>query len=286
MPMLGEPIRIRFDGLDAASHEMEMGAFAESLIGLSRIIGITANFAETQRFVQHKDALDVRVIAGAPEPHCFELMVWVRWIAEHPLFAGTGGLLTVALITYVFNRAAGQREEMKHLRGALDLAIKELGYRDQAVVDRLLGTIDKMADALKPATRQAVAPLGETAETLTVGDIRHEREVVLGEPEKTAILAEEDMEVGEESTYHMTITELDTESGSCRVYLRDEPETPYKGKITDPLLAIPNNPYALALASKNEIMVKAKPTLKDGLIRQLYISNQQEPAPVDIRTGS
>ena len=80
---------------------------------------------------------------------------------------------------------------MRHLKGALDLAIKELGTRDQAVVDRLLGTIDKMADALRPAARQAVAPIGETADTLTVGDVRHEREVIIGAAENDAILAEE-----------------------------------------------------------------------------------------------
>ena len=60
---LGEPVLIRYEGLDADSHEIEIAAFADSLKGLSRIIGVAGNFAATQKFVQHKDALSVRVVA-------------------------------------------------------------------------------------------------------------------------------------------------------------------------------------------------------------------------------
>jgi hypothetical protein len=271
--VLGEPIRIRFEGRDADNHELEMSALADSLKGLARIIGVTSNFAATNKYVQHKDALAVRVVARPPESHCFEVWAWVQWAGQNSLIATIIGGLTVTLIAYVFKRAAGQREEMRHLKGALDLAIKELGTRDQAVVDRLLGTIDKMADALKPAARQAIAPLGETADTLTVDDVRHERAVVIGAAEKAAILAEEGVEVGDQRTYHVIITELDMESGSCRVYLTNEPDAPYQGKITDPAFSAPNNRYVMAMAGKTAIDVKAKPTLKEGTIKQLFISD-------------
>ena len=39
------PIVVRYDGLDAERHEIELGALGESLQGVSRIIGVAANFA-------------------------------------------------------------------------------------------------------------------------------------------------------------------------------------------------------------------------------------------------
>jgi hypothetical protein len=62
-PSIFDPILIRYDGLDATQHEIEISALGESLRGLSRVIGVAANFAATQRYVQHKDALSVRVVA-------------------------------------------------------------------------------------------------------------------------------------------------------------------------------------------------------------------------------
>lgn len=96
---IGTPILIRYDGLDAEAHEIELAALAESLRGLARIIAVTGNFAATGRYVQHKDALDVRVVVGTPQAHCFELWAFVRWAGEHALIATTVGGLTVALIT-------------------------------------------------------------------------------------------------------------------------------------------------------------------------------------------
>jgi hypothetical protein len=64
-----------------------MSALADSLKGFSRIIGVAGNFAATQRYVQHKDAFAVRVVARPPEAHCFEMIAWVRWASENPLIS-------------------------------------------------------------------------------------------------------------------------------------------------------------------------------------------------------
>ncbi|TWA76880.1 hypothetical protein FBZ83_11721 [Azospirillum brasilense] len=271
--VIGEPIVVRFDGLDADRHEIELSALGESLKGISRVVGVAANFAATDKFVQHKDALSVRVITRAPEAKCFEVMVWVKWAAEQPLISGTLATLLATLITYIIARAARQREEMRQLRGALETAIKELGHRDQPVVDRLLTTIDKMAEALKPAVKQAVAPVGETAGRLSIGDAAGRQVAVVGPAEKQAIMADEPIEVTDEQTYHVLITELDMETGGCKVALADEPEARYAGKITDPAFSIPNNPYALAMAARQPISVKGKATIKDGAIDRLFISD-------------
>jgi hypothetical protein len=42
-----EPVRIRYDGLDADNHEIELSLLSESLHGISRIISVCSNFAVT-----------------------------------------------------------------------------------------------------------------------------------------------------------------------------------------------------------------------------------------------
>ena len=86
-------------------------------------------------------------------------------------------------------------------------------------------------------------------------------------------MAEADLDVGAEKDFEVIISELDMDSGACRLTLVDDPDGRVAGKITDPLLASPNNPYALALAGKRAITIRAKPTLKEGEIERLYISD-------------
>jgi len=132
--LLETPLIIRFDGLDAAQHEIEIQTFAKSIKGFGRIIAVTANFAATEQFIQHKDAMDVRVVVRPPEPNCVTMAAVIQWVEGSPLLTNVVGGLLVLLIGYVFARNANQKQEMKHLHGALETAIRELGNRISALL--------------------------------------------------------------------------------------------------------------------------------------------------------
>jgi len=238
---------------------------------------VVSNFAVTERYVQHRDALSIRVMTRAPAPHCFEMTAWVKWAAEQPLIAGTLATLSASLITYVVSRAFRQRQEMRLLKESLETAIRELGHRDQPVVDRLLDTIDKMAEALKPAVRQAAKPVGDTVSSLTIGRQGSgsgiSESVTISRAERDAMFAEEESEVTDEQTYHVLITEIDVETGSCKVSFIEEDAIRVAGKITDPALNFPRNAYAMALAERKPISVRGKAVLRGGEIKSIYISN-------------
>jgi len=271
---IDEPILIRYDGMDAAGHEIEMASLAKSLQGIARIISVAGNFAATHQFVQHQDAMAIKVVVRPPEAHCYEMVALLKWGAQHPLIATTVGGLAVTLITYIFKRAAGQREEMKHLQASLETAIRELGSRDSAVVSRLLDTVDRMADSLAPSVRLAVDPIGKTASTLSVGSLDRTRETNIGAAEKEAILQRAPAEIDQERTYHILITSLDVEGGTCRLSLINDPDAPrISGRITDPMVLMPDNKYALSMAAHRPIVVRAKASLRDGIIEKLFISD-------------
>lgn len=271
-----EPIRIRYDGLDAERHEIELSSLADSLKGLSRILGVAGNFAATEKYVQHKDAMAVRVVVGQPEAHCYEIVAYIVWAANQPLLAGAGGTLLAGAVSYIIAKAVGRREEMRQLRGALETAIRELGSRDQNALDRALATIDRMADALRPAVRQAVQPLGTTATTLTVATA--ERAVVLNVADRDAVMADVPPEITNESDYIVRITELDMETGNCRIALIGEDDARIAGRIVDPAFAVPNNPYVTAMAACVPLRVRAKASIRDGSIERLYLSDATGPA--------
>jgi hypothetical protein len=269
----GDGIVIRFDGLDTDRHEIDMGYFSEAIGGLYRIIGVTGNFAATGRLVLHRDAFSLKVFLRPPEAHCFEVITWLKWINENPLITTVAGGLVVTLVSYVFSKAAGDREEMRQLRGALDVAIRELGTRDQSVIDKLLSTIDRMAENLRPAVKRSVAPIGETAATMTVSDLAQTRRSVYGAAEKAAILSDADVEVGPESNYRIRISEMDMKTGACKVSLEAEPAERVSARITDPVFTVPNNTYVLAMAAQSLLTVRAKPLSRGGEFEMLYISD-------------
>jgi hypothetical protein len=275
---LGEAIHIRYDGLDAERHEIEISALAESLRGLSRIIGACGTFAATERVVRHRDVFAVRVVVSPPEANCFEFSALVKLIGEQPYLSATAATLTATLIGYVIKSAVGAKEEMKHLRGALEYAIKEHGGRQQAVVDALLGTIDKLAGSLKPSVRHALSPIGETASSLTISDSDRSNLIRVGQDEKDYLMREDELMVDEERTYKVKISQLDLESGGCKLRLDNDKLRRYTGKIMDPLLKTPNNRYVMAMAAKEVIAVRAKAVLKDGEIDELFISDVEQPS--------
>ncbi|MDQ2762039.1 MAG: hypothetical protein M3Y22_00620, partial [Pseudomonadota bacterium] len=168
--------------------------------GLARIIGVSGNFAATEKVVRQRDAFLLKVLVGQPEAHCFELTAWLQWVNQNPLITTIAGGLVVTLVAYTCKKAAGDREEMKQLRGALEVAIRELGHRDETVVGRLLTTIDRMADSLRPAVRQVVAPIGESVGSVTVSDPSRTKGASLGAADKAAILSDAPLEVGPEAT--------------------------------------------------------------------------------------
>jgi hypothetical protein len=258
--------------LDAERHQIEIDAFASSIKGFGRIIAVAANIAATEQYIQHRDAMQVRVVVEPPHPNCVTIAAYVQWL-NNPIISATVSGLLVALITYIFRKAAGQKEEMRHLKEALETAIRELGNRDQKVVDRLLDTVDKMADALKPSARLAVNPVGRSVKTVTVTSDDAAKPLTLGSAEREAIESRKEAEITPEGTYEVLITEMNLDRSSCRVSLSDDPETRIAAEISDPAVSQPNNAYALAFAAKELIKVRAKGVVKEGKLDKLHISD-------------
>lgn len=270
---IGDPITIRYDGLDADNHLIEIADLASSLKGFSRILTVAATFAVNQRLMERSKARPVRVLVGPPQDGCVIIQAALAWLDQHQFIGGTVSGLTVSLVGYIFNRAAGQKEEMKHLSAALEAAIRELGHRDDKVVAGLLETIDKMADVLRPAARQAVAPIGRSAGTVSVAEHGAPTPaIVVDQAMRDAIEAVDPPQIGDEVIVEFVFVEMNHDSRTCRVSPVPDDASRSPAEITDPEFLLPNNAYATAFAAKRALRVRAKPTIRDGQVERWYIS--------------
>ena len=257
-------VPIGYDGGDAEAHSIELSVLGESMQGMARVLAVTGNFVVTGEYVKQYQAMDVRVLVKEPEANCYTIVALVQSVVQHPLFVGTASAAVGSIVTWLFARASGNKEEMKALKDALDKVL-DLQGKSQ---DNLHATLEKMADALKPAIRQAVAPVGKSVGTMTVAG-----RYVIDEAAAAAIRAPGETEVGSDRSWELVITELDTENKTGKIRLSDDDGRRIKVRITDPLADLTPSPYAMAMANVTTITVRGKPVFRDGDIDTIFISD-------------
>jgi hypothetical protein len=236
-----DEIEVRYDGSEATDHVINAVQLSESLAGFSRILSTAYHFAATEKFVSKAPAQDFQVYVKASEPKCYNIVFEIWELAkQQQIFQGLIGNIAVAIVTYIVARAANKKDEMKYLSEALKIALEQNGKRDETVIAKLLATVDRMADSLRPAVRQAVRPVGESCATVRIGGAGG---ITLNAEDKAEIDAESPSEISEERSWSATITELDRENATGKVRLSDDQESRIPVVITDSAFLMGGSPY-------------------------------------------
>lgn len=266
-------VPIRYDGLDAERHQIELHLLGESLQGMARILAVSGHFLATKQYAKQLQALDVKVYVDEPKANCFTVQAVLDFAKEQQLLAGTITLLP-AFLAWIFAKASNDRVEMKALKDSLDKAIGHLAGQNTELVPKLLATVEKMSDSLRPSVRAAVAPVGKSCTHMTVGGSSG---TVVDQARADAIRSTAADEVTHERTWDIVITEFDRESATAKIRFTDEEygadEKRVRAVITDPSVGILGNAYVKAFAAHSEIRVRGKAVLRDGEIQTLYISD-------------
>lgn len=264
-----EPVSIRYEGKIAASHEMDLWQLGESIQGFAKAIAVAANFAYTGSTAVHLDALKVQVIATPTEEHhCFEVMAVIRPLIESKEFwvgaMGAAATIFAPIITYILS--SRKSEEMKHLSDAL----KQSMAGNQAITDRLVSTVEKLAEALNPSVRKALAPIGKSCNSIDL----YEGGAKIHSMDATtkAAFANTGSKVADHTKVFLgVISEFDMTNGACKVLLDSAAER-VTAKVVDPVYAQPNNPYVSSMAAQRQIKFLAKYELDaDGNLVKLHI---------------
>lgn len=259
-------VAIRYDGMDAEGHEISLDALGQSLRGAARLLAVTGNFAVTGRYVTQVRSMDVRVVAREPKANCFSIQAVLQFAQQHGLLQGAV-MLIPAIIGLVIANAANNHQEMKHLSVTVSKLIDVVAQNNQAQREQFVAIVDRMTDALRPAAKQMVAPVGRTCSSMRIF------ETTVDEATAAAIRGQPDDSVDELRRYVVQITELDLENRTAKVRLEGIDEKRVRAVITDPALAYSQNNYVSSFASRASIAVSAKAVIREGGIYCLYISD-------------
>ncbi len=275
-----ERVSIRYEGLDAANHQIDMMALGISLQGFGRVYSTAAHFALTGKYVRQIQAMDVRAYTDEAKQGCFEVPVFIQSLIQADVFSGIAGAILGPLVTYIICKASNNRAEMKALKEILEQQLRDRAQQDAALTERLMNLVEKMADNLKPSVRQAVSPIGGTCDRIDLAPSNGGSTFSIDQATKDAIMSDgDDDEITNQRTFRVTIVEIDRERATAKVRLGDDQEDEcdedhrVSAHITDPSFAYPTNLYYQSLSSNKPITVTAKAALKSGLIRTLYISD-------------
>jgi len=277
-----EQIKIRYEGGDADRHELDMLELGESLQGFARLYSSVANFVETGIYSRQWKAMEVRAYASEPKAKCFEVGMMLNWASQTQVLSGLAGALITPIIVYVLARLSNQKDEMKHLREVLENQLKERHGDNTALINRMMDTIDRLADSSRPAAKKALAPIGSSCkyiEAISTGGSN-----VFDQALKDAISADDGDELTGEIVLDILITELDVEKQSCKFRLLNDPDqtdedgNPARitGKITDPEIELQGNKYRMSLAMGSPLKAKGKARMRDGYINAFFISDAND----------
>lgn len=271
MPTEITRLTLRFDGLDATEHQVDLYSLGEALQGFARIISTAGHFSVTQTYSKSFSMHSVKTYAQEVRANCFSVDMVLNWAQQNQILSGSFGILLAAVIPYIFQRNKAKTEEMKMLKDSLDKAIEALGNRDQAVIERLASTIEKMAEELRPAARLAVSPIGESCKTISIIDTQTKQSIgIINESDKESIMSLSENEITGIQVFDILISELDKVKATCKVNINNA-EQRTNAVISDPLFGSTENPYLQAFAQNKAIKVTGKATIKDGEIIKLTI---------------
>ena len=265
-------LTIRFDGLDAEDHEIDLFAFGESMQGIARIAGTIGHLVATQEYSRYFRSHELKVLAKEPRENCFSVDIVFEFVKQHQILDGTFPAALTGLIAWLLHRASKKNDAAPDLQKMLVDLVRHLAAQNTNQENRLIGILESMVHDLRPSVRKAFAPIGTTCRTLTV--IAPQRTDIYDDADKAALFISDRDELTELLDWVVLITELDLERGSCKARLVNEPDDRrISAIVTDPLLKQVNNPYSLAMAAGEPLPVKAKALIQDGIIKKLYISD-------------
>ena len=254
-----DEIQIKYDGLKAhTNHEIDLHELGKSIQGLSKIISTIADYCITGNYQSDKRNLSCKVYAKETKANCFSIMAVIEVIDKSPTlttFAGTAGAtIFTGVLAYSWAFIAGRKEEMKALKESLEKAIEQLGRKDDT--SKMLAIIEKISLALIPAAKDAVKPIGDECETVSLGS--ESAYFATWDKKDKSVINGEDFSISEKGKHKVLIDEFDMRKKTCKISPKDDLRERYSAKITDPQADLANNKYALAMANKAIVTIEAK----------------------------
>jgi hypothetical protein len=276
-----EPIILRYDGLEAANHQLDLAQLGHSLQGAAQLLGTAASIVATGEYAKRALTMPVRIMAGVPRDGSWEIPAIIvsvlPVIAQHQLFVELSKQLAASATTKIVNFAISRFRPTIDKPGdtALALATVEKAMAEAGQTSRhAIDAVVRMAEHQRTPIRQLVFPVGLSCETLMVGN-RENGAIPIDRALRDVIDAPDDVEVFPSKHYEIMISEMDRVNRTCKFAFRGEEESDRRvtGEITDPIIQMPSDPYSAAFSEQRWITVVGKLQVRAGEADRLFISD-------------
>jgi len=279
-----DPIPIRYQGLFADDHLVEAEQFGRSVIGVSKVASSITHMFFFHEITHDRRAYRIRYYVGpSKENGLLQEIIAAMNSGLMPVFSPillkTAKIVVEKLFDAVVKSAVNQKSEATTaIEVVHDLAIRHQEFAQQVhaghMQDKvwLQDIVGQLLNENRASLRQVPEPVGRSVRQMIVGGTG--QGTLIDEPSAEVLRSTVEMQVGDTAMYEVEIEGVFKTNGACRVRLLDGGRV-VAGKITDPALDTPGNKYTAALNEGAVLRVTAKPTLKDGELHRLFISDAE-----------
>jgi hypothetical protein len=275
------PLPVRYTGLFADSHLVDANQFGHSISGVARIGNSICNvlfFSEVGNPKKHKIRFYVR---PSKENGLLQELVAVMNNGAmpmfHPALLKIGSVFVDRTFDAVIKTALGRKGEAALAIEKLhDLAKETIDFNKQVHAGQMQDKawMQRMIEGLVAQNRgplkELPAPIGNSVRQMQIG--APTIGPIVDEASAEVLRARDPLQLGDAQEYQVLVEGVFKTNGACRLKLISDGRV-VSGKIVDPALAIAGSVYTSALDRDLPLQITAKPTLKDGEIHTLYVSD-------------
>jgi hypothetical protein len=277
-----DAIPVSYTGLFADSHMVDAQQFGRSITGISRLGNSICHllfFGEVQDAAKHQIRL---FVLPSKENGLLQEFLAVMNSGAMPLF--TPILIQIgksfvektfdAVVKTVLNRKS---ESLAAIEALHSLAKQHGEFAQQVhaghMQDKawLQDTVSMLASQNRTPLRDLPDPVGRSVRLMQIGPSPTSG-TIIDEPAAEVLRARDPMTVGDASEFVVEVDGVFKSNGACRLRIIGEDRV-VPGKITDPALESAGNIYTTALNEGIKLQVTAKPTLKNGNLHTLFVSD-------------
>ncbi|MBI3698882.1 MAG: hypothetical protein HY242_00370 [Afipia sp.] len=276
-----EPLPVRYTGLFADSHLVDANQFGRSISGIARIGNSVCNVLFFSEIGVPKKFQIKFYVRPAKKNGLLQELVAVMNSGSmpmfHPALLKIGGIFVEKAFDAIINTALGRnREAALAIEKMHDLARENIEFGKQVhegqMRDKawLQGMIEGLVVHNRGALKELPAPIGRTVRQVQIG--APSIGPTVDEAAAEVLRATEPLQLGDTQEYEVLVEGVFKTNGACRLRLMPDDRV-VAGKITDPALTVPGSVYTSALDQGLPLHITAKPTLKDGEVHSLYVSD-------------
>jgi hypothetical protein len=154
-------IPIKYSGLDADRHEIEIVALFHSLQGAGKLIKAAGSAVLPQQ-----RSARLRVIAKSSNPSCYEILAFLVVVQPVlPFLEPAAKRAIEAIVNYAIARFSKKSEDADRIAEVAKTALEQMGMTTRAAVEANV----RISESSKPAVKQFIMPVGDTCSTVMIG---------------------------------------------------------------------------------------------------------------------